>query len=575
MDKDGLLRHIDKCLSMNAYFIGMGDMIDFLCVELDAQILTQTGWRHHDQVAVGDTVAAYDGHQIVWTPLLAIHHYDNAPVVEMRSKSFRARVTPNHTWWTSKRGLKSTQDVVGHAYNLTIAAKAVSGEHRLTPDEAWLLGWLITDGHIRWKSTDNFSILQTKPQYVAELRTRLDGMIRHEGMNQNGGYYFDLHLEATRAIFWRADVDYKTLTGITSLPFLLSQPAREAMLDAMLKAEGTLQGVDATRRGNWRFSQSATVNPIVCEVFQNLCVMEGYRLGISTPNSNEVWTPRILKRERPTTYDMTIVALGNRPVWCPETSHGTWIMRQGQQIAITGNSPSNRQRLQAAALYDSAMDAIDAKALDLTLELYEKFLKPTKGRWVGLLSGHHLHQLKEGDTTDMRLCQLLGARFLGTSAYVRVMFNMHGCIGSVVLWCHHGVGGGTTAGAPLNKLERMALSWEGADVFLMGHSSKGPAVRISRPYPRWHGRNAPDLVQRDILLVNTGGWSQGYVVGAKQGQVARGYYPEVGMMGSVPLGAPIIKIEPYFITKQTTTRVKGKARVHTARTWTPRLTVEL
>lgn len=238
-------------------------------------------------------------------------------------------------------------------------------------------------------------------------------------------------------------------------------------------------------------------------------------------------------------------------------------------------SPSNRTRLRAAALYDNAEDVIDDKALDLVLELYELFLKETKGRWIGMVSGHHYHQLKTGDTTDMRLCQLLGAKFLGSSAYIRVLFNMNGCVGSVVLFVHHGVGGGGTAGAPINKLEKLAMGWEGADVFMMGHTTKMPVTRMQRPYPRWHGHNSPDLVHRDILLVNTGGFSKGHVVGSKQGQVPRGYYPELGMMNPAALGAPILKIEPYFPTKQTTTRVKGKASVKVSRMWTPRLTVEL
>ena len=86
-------------------------------------------------------------------------------------------------------------------------------------------------------------------------------------------------------------------------------------------------------------------------------------------------------------------------------------------------SPSNRQRLKSAALYETAEDVIDDKAMELVWELYEKFLKPTKGRWLGMLEGHHFTQLKTGETTDQRLCQLLDAKFLGSSAYIRLQFK--------------------------------------------------------------------------------------------------------------------------------------------------------
>src|SRR5882672_622847 len=63
---------------------------------------------------------------------------------------------------------------------------------------------------------------------------------------------------------------------------------------------------------------------------------------------------------------------------------------------IDAFSPSNRQRLRAAALYDTAEDVIDDKVMELVDELFDKYLKPTKGRWLGLLHGHHFATLKTG-----------------------------------------------------------------------------------------------------------------------------------------------------------------------------------
>lgn len=232
-------------------------------------------------------------------------------------------------------------------------------------------------------------------------------------------------------------------------------------------------------------------------------------------------------------------------------------------------SPSNRQRQRAAALYDTAEDVIDDKALELVIELFDLVLKPTKGRWLGLLEGHHFSQLKTGDTTDQRLCQMLGnANFLGSSAFVRLGFNTHGTRGSVVIWCHHGVGGGQTQGAPLNKIATAANSWEGADIFIMGHTCKAPVDKLSRPYPRWHGRGNAELVERTIYLVNSGGFSKSYIVGAKHGRVPRGGYAEQGMMRPVTLGAPFIKINPVR-------EYMGRNRSGSVHVWRPGITVEV
>ena len=58
-----------------------------------------------------------------------------------------------------------------------------------------------------------------------------------------------------------------------------------------------------------------------------------------------------------------------------------WI---GMGDYIDMESPSNRRALQNSGVYDSVMDALDAKAEELEEELKE-LLKPTIGRWLGLL----------------------------------------------------------------------------------------------------------------------------------------------------------------------------------------------
>lgn len=226
-------------------------------------------------------------------------------------------------------------------------------------------------------------------------------------------------------------------------------------------------------------------------------------------------------------------------------------------------SPSNRQRLRAAALYDTAEDVIDDKALDLTLELYQDILAPTKGRWLGLLHGHHFATLKTGETTDQRLCQLLNARFLGTSAFIRLQIQSGGGTrNNIVLWAHHGCGGGMKAAAPLNKLENVAPYFD-ADVYLLGHMSKQATAPIQRIVPRFHGHGAPDLIHKKLMLVGCGGFSKHYVQGAKQGKVPMGSYVEQKMLNPAALGAPLIRIMPRY------------SFTHKAATWTPEITVEL
>ena len=196
--------------------------------------------------------------------------------------------------------------------------------------------------------------------------------------------------------------------------------------------------------------------------------------------------------------------------------------------------------------------------MDLVHELYQNFLKPTTGRWLGLLEGHHYHTLKTGETTDMRLCQLLDAPFLGTCAKVNLGIRLGrpdcGNQCNVTLWAHHGVGNGQTPAAALNKLKQEAAHHEGVDVFFMGHTTKAPVDRFPKLYTRWNDRSGPTELHRDVHLVSTGGFTLSRMQGARQGQVARGGYAEQRMLPPSSIGAPLVLIEP----KLTVTWQNGK-----------------
>lgn len=209
-----------------------------------------------------------------------------------------------------------------------------------------------------------------------------------------------------------------------------------------------------------------------------------------------------------------------------------WFIGMGDYTDFA--SPSNRARLMAANVYDTAQEVLEDASNNLVEEVYSRFLEPTKGRWIGLLEGHHFYEFG-GRTSDMLLAERLSTRMLGTSAYV----HLRPC--GVTLWAHHGQGGGTLPGASLNKLYHVAAGLHGADVYLMGHSTKMGTVCVSRPQPVWEP--TPDLVHRDVHFVNTGGFSKSCTVGHRRGNIPRGDYAEQGMMTPSPLRAPIVHVD--------------------------------
>jgi len=252
------------------------------------------------------------------------------------------------------------------------------------------------------------------------------------------------------------------------------------------------------------------------------------------------------------------------------TRHIAWGVEQGAYFLGMGDyidfmSPSNRARFQNAGLYDTAIKSVDDKARSLVEDLWLKALKPSKGRWLGLLEGHHYHQYRDGTTSDQELAGMLDAPFLGTAAFVRLVLQMSKTREApVTIWCHHGVGGGITTGAPLNRLERLLVSWE-ADIYLMGHHHKKVAGPIDRIEPVWGGGHSKTatLIHRTKIIACTGSFLKGYAANERDGLVPRGGYVEQKMLNPVALGGILVKIRPRW------------ANTDTKAGWIPDFNVEL
>mgnify|MGYP001561094016 FL=1 len=228
--------------------------------------------------------------------------------------------------------------------------------------------------------------------------------------------------------------------------------------------------------------------------------------------------------------------------------HLAWGMEQGAYFIGMGDfvdfmSPSNRDRLATAGLYDTASSIIDRAATTLEEEILA-LLAPTRGRWVGLLQGHHYFSHLDGTTSDTRFAQALAAPFLGDCALMRWTFR-HEAGGSVnvKVWAHHGHGGGgilPTAG--LNKLYHQKVRYPNIRLFLMGHVPQlGHVVTDGLDIT---GRGAPHIIHDDTHYVLTGGFARGYLEGSQFAGRPQGGYAEKRMLPPAVLGGAVITLTP-------------------------------
>ena len=233
--------------------------------------------------------------------------------------------------------------------------------------------------------------------------------------------------------------------------------------------------------------------------------------------------------------------------------HDVVFCSMGDMVDVA--SPSNREAIKRANLYDSTRDALEYSAEEIYEEVRDALL-PTKGKWMFWLEGHHLWEFYDGTTTDTRLARDLGGYFAGSSTMVNVKLpgvgNKRGTP-NFTIWAHHGMGGGKLTSGPLNQLEHIVKGFE-ADVYLVGHHHKVVSGKMSRIAIE-PGRRQPKMVHKDIILSSTGSFLKGYSQGSSRFGRAMGSYVEQGMMTPVPLGAVMITAQPQIINNYSSVKL--------------------
>jgi hypothetical protein len=367
------------------------------CVPLRTQILTRRGWLPHDEVRVGDETIGYNPvtGRSEWTPVLAVHRYDDAPLVRLSNKTWTATCTPHHCWMSrhwrhtgrkGRPGIAKNQYVAEDAYVLAeqittrhalrLAAEADTGDGpAISGQEAELLGWVLGDGsvaHIKskpgsdpahWRtgtgSRVSVRLYQSKPQHVKHIDALVDGLLFNRMVRQmrkpNGEPGLPLVTwEFTRTysaeLLKRSGYDHKN-----PVPFVLSLSAaqREAFMRGVFGAEGSLagDGEGFANRGYHGYSRTRVYrqndgpqqDAIILGIY-----LSGHRPGITEHDNRGQrigrWTVSTvsadIRETKPFIGGEKIRRedAGRAPVWCVTTGLGTWTARQGRKVMLTGSA---------------------------------------------------------------------------------------------------------------------------------------------------------------------------------------------------------------------------------------------
>jgi len=370
------------------------------CVTLDAEILTRRGFLPYDSIKVGEDVLAYNCEDDVcsWTPLRQVSYFENADVVRLQNRTIDFTATPDHSWAFAGHGLVPYADKPNRGSIIHSARCVDPGASGVSAEDAYLLGWALTDGTIRWAGNSvRIHIDQSKRAQVLKLieatsrvGAKISTYAAYERTFPTGktyaclpSYRFQLNASQSRELLTRAGISSKDDPAILELVTNLSADARLAMFTAMIEADGSVK--PSGNRGTF-----GKKKPVVMDAFRILATLEGISLG---KMQDDMGMPRQTFRSHRVTYSPSIreTQIGSQPVWCPTTEFGTWVMRQNGVVSITGNTRAMSRAARTAfahvvTLMDAGLETTPAE--EVPDDGFKDVTPPRKPNGNGNGNGH-------------------------------------------------------------------------------------------------------------------------------------------------------------------------------------------
>lgn len=174
-------------------------------------------------------------------------------------------------------------------------------------------------------------------------------------------------------------------------------------------------------------------------------------------------------------------------------------------------SASERNILADRKFHESTVQTLEELYTD-HIQRFFKDIEFMRGRIIGLIEGNHYAEFQNGTTSTQRLCELLGCKYLGVSAFIRLSIVSPGTKNrSIDIWAHHGRGAARLIGGSLNRVQQMGEQAE-ADIYLMAHDHKKSVGTTSKLQLSGSGTNVK-VVHRKQLYIRCGSFLRGYVDG--------------------------------------------------------------
>ena len=203
-------------------------------------------------------------------------------------------------------------------------------------------------------------------------------------------------------------------------------------------------------------------------------------------------------------------------------------------------SCSERQALTEVMFHDETRLTLE----ELFVSRTEKLCKEMgfmRNKLIGLLEGNHFGTFQSGMTTTQVMADKLNCKYLGISAFIRLLFIYGDRRFDIDIWAHHGKGASRLVGGSLNTVQQMSDCAE-ADIYLMGHDHK-KSIAMKTKLMLHSSGSGISLSHSKVLMARTGSFLRGYVED-QPSYIAR------GAMSPTDMGVIKIELTPKRYTKE-------------------------
>jgi hypothetical protein len=320
-------------------------LMPFYCVPESSLALTRIGWKKYTDIKIGEDLLTYsmEKDEYEWKPALEISVFDHdEELISLSNTRHEILFTPEHRWVVEKHKQnikkslkeysypKEVKITTGKELNTLNSIKVVSEykgtESIISVEDARLLGWLLTDGYFRKRKNYIEAVIYQHPnKFLDEVKDVAGGRPR-KPHPVSGTICVPVLKERVKRIGHLLDRSKKA-DDWCDVVGQMSREAMEVMYDAMYKADGTVS------EGRSQDSFACESKDGVARTFEMLATLLGYRVA---KNKRGYY----VSKHR----NLRIAAMKKEmkhytgKVWCPRTENGTWVMKQGNLITITGNS---------------------------------------------------------------------------------------------------------------------------------------------------------------------------------------------------------------------------------------------